>query len=307
MRKMNIYLFLALGFVIIFFIGLLWYSQGVVILHYHAVNNDQASEELIRVTPEDFDWQMNHLKKWGYHVVSLQQAVKYLKDGKPLPRKAVAITFDDGYEDNFGEAFPLLRKYAYPATIFMVTGQVGGQNSWDKGRVPRKKMLNWDQIKWMETNGISFQAHTVHHLNLTKIPVKQVQYEISASQDALERHLTNHVNFLAYPYGSINPDVVQIAKKEFEAAFSSSPGAAVYGNTDLFKIRRMSVKEMHSGAWGHWLFVMELRLSWLIALIEDFKISLGNISYSIQSNFNNCLMPFSLDQTLFGRVQDKRW
>jgi peptidoglycan/xylan/chitin deacetylase (PgdA/CDA1 family) len=267
-RILFLFILLALGLIL----GLHDWHRGVVILHYHSVSSDKGNEEKIRVFPNDFEWQMDYLKRAGYHVVTLQKAVDYLQRGGQLPSKSVAITFDDGYEDNYTQAFPILKKYHYPATIFMVTGEVGGTNSWDKNKMPTKRLLNWTQIEEMQKGGISFQAHTVHHLNITKIPQEKAKSELAESKRVLEKHLKTNMDFFAYPFGSISKKTVQLVRETgFKAAFTSSPGINAYGETDSFRIRRMPVKEIQGGFWGHLFFKSELKFSWLLKIIESMK------------------------------------
>ncbi|MCR6546377.1 polysaccharide deacetylase family protein [Dehalobacterium formicoaceticum] len=262
-HRKSVWIFGFVFLILILFLAINNLHRGVMILHYHAVNNDKSSsEKLIRVYPQELAWQMNYLKKAGYHVVTLDKAVDYLKNGSKLPFKSVAITFDDGYEDNLTFALPVLRKYHYPATIFIPTGEIGGTNSWDRERVQSMKLLNWSQMETMQKEGVSFQDHTVHHLNITKISQEKAIYELTASKDVLEKHLKTNIDYFAYPFGSLHQNAVELVQKAgYKAAFTSSPGTNVYGKTDLFRIRRMSVKEMHGGFWGRLLFVLELKFS----------------------------------------------
>lgn len=106
--------------------------QGSLILCYHRIHDDNHS--YLRPTKvSDFERQMRYLKK-VYHPVPLEQIVQHIQDGGPLPKKSVAITFDDGYRDNYENAYPILRKYGLPATIFLTTGYVGtGEIPWWDG------------------------------------------------------------------------------------------------------------------------------------------------------------------------------
>lgn len=237
--------------------------RGVVILHYHSVNYAQGRESLIAVTPEDFAWHLAYLEKAGYNVVTLAQAVAYLEGEKKLPPKAVAITFDDGYQDNYTLALPLLKKRGFPATVFMVTGEIGGVNSWDipKG-YPSLNLLDWEEIALLEERGVSVMPHSVHHLNLTKLPPAEALGELVESKAVLEERLGGERPYFAYPYGSLNQKVVDTVQTAgYKGAFTSSPGTNVFGKTDIYRIRRMPIKEEHQGFWGHLLFALALKLN----------------------------------------------
>jgi peptidoglycan/xylan/chitin deacetylase (PgdA/CDA1 family) len=251
--------------VVFLVIGLLFLNRahfGVIVLHYHAINDRTGKEEIIAVRPEDFAWHMEYLKKAGYNVIPLKQAVEYLSEGTELPRKAVTISFDDGYMDNYKNAFPILKKHNYPATVFVATGEVGGINRWDLGRgFAELALMDWDQIITLEEKGIAVMPHTVHHVDLTTVSKVRRKEEINLSKKVLEDHLGREVTYFSYPDSGVNDEVVaEVKKAGFGAAFTSSFGTNVYKKADLYRIRRMPVKEIHKGFWGRLLFVIELKL-----------------------------------------------
>src|SRR3989338_5209539 len=108
----------------------------VPILCYHRicpmeeVGKDSRS---LCVTPKQFERQMFLLKALGYQPTTLQELSAHLKDQKNIKKRSIVLTFDDGYEDNYTYAFPLLKKYSFPATIFLVTDWIGKKNVWDSG------------------------------------------------------------------------------------------------------------------------------------------------------------------------------
>lgn len=235
---------------------------GVVVLHYHALNDKTGMEEIIAITPDDFNWHMAYLKKAGYTVVALEDAVHYLSNGGKLPKKAVAISFDDGYMDNYEKAFPILRKYNYPATVFIATGEIGGVNTWDLGKgYPELRLMDWEQVFTLEKQNIAVMPHTVHHVDLTKLTADKLVEEIHGSKETLEKRLGKPTPYFSYPYDKVNKTVVdEVVNAGFEAAFTGSFGTNVSGKTDLYRIKRMPVKEIHRGFWGRLLFVAELKL-----------------------------------------------
>lgn len=237
--------------------------RGVVILHYHAVNDFSGKEKLVSVRPADFAWQLDYLERAGYSVVSVAEAVNYLQTGEKLPPKAVAITFDDGYQDNYEHALPLLKEHGFPASIFVVTGEIQGSNSWDTPKGFKElSLLSWRELEELSQNNVSIMPHSVNHLNLTKLDPEAVEQELVESKAVLESRLGGSRPYFAYPYGSLNQDVVNATKAAgYSAAFTSSPGTNVYKKTDLYRIRRMPIKETHRGFWGRLLFILELKLN----------------------------------------------
>lgn len=180
------------------------------ILMYHKVSPYSAhGGPGLRVTPEAFRRQMKYLYKRGYNTVSLNQLTDYWQGKETLPSQPIVITFDDGYEDNYLFAFPVLQKYNYSATIFLVYNNIGEYNSWDdnKNVAHNIKLLSWEQIHVMKDRGISFESHTLTHPDLTAITPAEARWEIAESKQKLEERLGRQVNYIAYPYGRRNSAV----------------------------------------------------------------------------------------------------
>lgn len=256
------WLLLFLVLLVLGVFGLHQVHLGVIVLHYHAINDKTGKEEIIAVRPDDFTWHMNYLKKAGYTVIPLEQAVQYLTEGTKIPKKAVAISFDDGYVDNFTNAFPILNEFDYPATVFLATGEIGGVNIWDLDKGYAKlKLMDWEQILTLEESDMTVMPHTVHHVDLTKVPVAKMKEEINQAKDALEQRLERPMPYFSYPYSGVNDKVVQeVQAAGFQAAFTSAFGTNLYKRTDLYRIKRMPIKEIHKGFWGRLFFVVELKL-----------------------------------------------
>ncbi|ACX52714.1 polysaccharide deacetylase [Ammonifex degensii KC4] len=234
-------------------------SKAVIILMYHKVNPDPRAGGLgLRVPPEKFEWQMRYLKTHGYHVVSMEEAYDYLTRGKPLPPKPVVITFDDGYEDNYLYAWPILKRYGYPATIFLAADAVGSYNFFDAdyGRQPRNQMLTWQEIKEMATSGkITFGAHTMTHPRLTKVDPERQRYEIFRCREVLGKKLGRPVDFFSYPYGDFDARVVELVKEAgFKGAVTCVQGVNWPG-ADPYTLKRVRVMGSYSEA----KFVHELK------------------------------------------------
>ncbi|MGI6119189.1 MAG: polysaccharide deacetylase family protein [Desulfosporosinus sp.] len=174
-------------------------NQVVPILYYHSIMQESGNE--LRMPPEQFELQMAYLKDNGYQSVSLKQLYQALYKGGTLPAKPFVITFDDGYVDNYTNAFPILKKYGFTATVFMVTSYINGEG-----------FLSWSQLKELAANGWEIEGHTANHPYLTKLAPSTLLSELNISKELLENELKQPVNFFAYPYGDLNDDVVQVLK-----------------------------------------------------------------------------------------------
>jgi peptidoglycan/xylan/chitin deacetylase (PgdA/CDA1 family) len=130
---------------------------------------------------------MAMLDAHGYRTVRLVEAVARMREGKPFPTRTCVLTFDDGYQTVYAEAFPVLQRYAMSATVFLTVGAGDVLRSGE--RLPTfegRPMLSWPEIREMQQAGLDFGAHTLTHPDLTRLPAEQVAIEMSASKAALK-------------------------------------------------------------------------------------------------------------------------
>jgi peptidoglycan/xylan/chitin deacetylase (PgdA/CDA1 family) len=175
------------------------------------------------VSQEMFDQQMRLLKEKGYRVISLDQFFDFLEFKAPLLPKSVVITIDDGWRSMYEIAFPILKKYGYPATLFIYTDMITGTS----------KTLSWDLLQEMAGYGIDIQCHTKSHRNLTlpakKEPFKNyfanLEKELAVCKGMIKKKLNQEVKYLAYPYGDTTSLVIELAKKlGYRGAFTIQRG-----------------------------------------------------------------------------------
>lgn len=135
------------------------------------------------------------------------------------------LTFDDGYADVAEYALPILRRYGFGAAVYIVTGQIGGTNAWDKARGSgTHRLMTAEQIRRWAGEGIEFGAHSRTHPNLTTLTAEQLSEEVLGSRDDLERLLGTRPLSFAYPYGRYNDLVRNCASRAFDLAFSCDLG-----------------------------------------------------------------------------------
>jgi peptidoglycan/xylan/chitin deacetylase (PgdA/CDA1 family) len=175
-------------------------AQVPILMYHHiavAGPNADAVRRDLSVSPAAFEAQMAYLTSHGYHTVSLLDLLEYLQGGQALPARPIILTFDDGYDDNYTYAYPILRRYGLQGTFFIITGLVG-----------RPGYLTWEQAREMRRGGMSLESHTCTHPDLTRSTPGHVDEEVRDSKAALERELGGPVFFLSYPSGKYNAAVI---------------------------------------------------------------------------------------------------
>ncbi|MFG2005051.1 polysaccharide deacetylase family protein [Spirillospora sp. NPDC048911] len=190
------------------------------ILMYHSVGSREDDPHLITVSPRRFERQLRWLKKRGLRGVSMTELLQAREAGEA--GKLVGLTFDDGYADFFGHAVPLLARFGFTATVFVVTARIGASNTWDDG--PRKPLMNEAQLRAVARCGMEVGSHSAQHLSLPTLDGHQVEQELKESRAALEYILERPVPGFAYPYGHVSPEVIAAVR---EAGYGY--GCAIWG------------------------------------------------------------------------------
>lgn len=282
------------------------------ILSYHRVGPDtELPTDVPLTTPADFERQVLYLQR-HYRVMPLSQLGHAIREGREVPRNAAAITFDDGYRDNYLHAYPILKRHGVPATIFLATSHIDqGQPFWwdrvsyavlttsarklesdrlgaydlgtEAGRwqavadmdvrlkqmrdrekneaiedlvrhlgadVPaataRDMILNWDDVREMAANGITFGSHTVHHPTLIGLPLEQARQEIVDSRRRIEEQAGQPCDTFAYPdgrEGNVSAAIKAIlAESGYVCAVYALPNRLVGPGADPYGLARVSPK-----------------------------------------------------------------
>ncbi len=223
-------------------------SRALVVLMYHKVNDEPENSVTIPVSR--FDEQMAQLADLGYQPVSLDNVLAYYVDGKPLPPRAVLITFDDAYRDNLLNAVPVLRKHRYTAVLFVPIGYLDGtrplphdEHLASHGLV--NPTLGWEELAELESGGIRVESHGIGHRPLADLEVDEAAREITLSKLRLEERLGRPVRAFAYVKGSeahYRPVHLSLLRQAgYDLAFTSISG----GNgphTDPLQLHRYNVE-----------------------------------------------------------------
>ena len=218
--------------------------RGIPILMYHKVNPNPWSGGLgLKVTPQMFEWQMAYLKRNGYHTVSLGDVLDHFEKGKELPPKPLVITFDDGYKDNYQYAYPILRKYSFTATVFVVAGTIGKINEFDvRAKLqPKNPMMNWSEIRELAAGGITIGSHTLSHPHLSQLDLAVAKKEMLKSKEILEQGLRKKVQYFCYPYGDLNASLAKIVKDCGYRAATTTAQGLVMASSNSFQLKRIRI------------------------------------------------------------------
>ena len=190
------------------------------ILMYHAVHvmdPSEASNANLIVDPDLFETQIKALAKAGYYFLTPEEAYKAFTENALPAKKVVWLTFDDGNEDFYTIAYPILKKYKAKATNNVITGFVKKGNAGN---------LTVKQMKEMMAHGMSFQSHTVNHPDLSATDKATQKVELTDSIDFLENKLNTKVNTIAYPSGRYNQTTLDLAKKTYKLGLTTNEGLA---------------------------------------------------------------------------------
>jgi peptidoglycan/xylan/chitin deacetylase (PgdA/CDA1 family) len=240
-QKLIITLFSFLSVVIIAFAFYLRTQCVIPILMYHHIDGDSKISKL-SVAPESFQRQMEFLYKHKYNVVSLERIADLIKRKEKIPSKTLAITFDDGYKDNYTYAYPVLKKYGFTATVFVIVSHISGKGN-----------LSWDEVIEMSNNRISIGSHGMSHSWLPDLNEERLKDGIAGSKRILESKLNKEVNFYCYPGGGFNDKVKQIVKEAgYRGACATNPGKK-YPKHDPYALKRLRISSTSDNLFVFWI------------------------------------------------------
>lgn len=213
------------------------------VIFYHKIDSP-APDSLVRggfTPPARFARQMAYLKKQGYVFYTTSELIEHYRERSSFPSKGIALTFDDGWKDNYTNAFPILRRLGIKATIFLVPSCVGQTSAKalaaGEGARPH---LSLEEIREMSRHGIEFGSHTLNHRLLNELSPEDVRFEIEEAKRQIEEMLQEPCLSFAYPAGYFSDTARQAVKEAgHTAAFTT-----IYGPTeqlDLYALNRVEI------------------------------------------------------------------
>lgn len=218
------------------------------ILTYHHVSpTGSAKFSRWRISPEDFEKQLRFLRDAGAYSITFEDWRTALVTQTSLPGRPILITFDDGYLDFATYAWPLLKRYGFSATVFVVVDKVGKTNIWDSVYYGEDlALLDWEQIKQLHTEGVEFGSHTLIHRPLTALSPADIVHEATQSRAILEQELGIPIKAFSYPYGDLDPLVQYlIGSCGYDVAVSCLPGHSSIQDP-IMRLSRIDIEGHHS-------------------------------------------------------------
>ena len=217
-----------------------------IILMYHNIDIPPQGARMpnLYVTPRMFNFQMWYLKMAGFRVISIQELVTAVAK-RDMFQNLAAITFDDGYADFYKNAYPILRRYGYPSTVYVVSELVGTDNVWDsRNENFAKPLMDWQTIIEISRNGVQIGSHTKTHPELTRLSSGGQNEEISVSKKVLEERLDYPIDAFCYPGGDYNEQVKEAVKRAgYRNAVTTQRGHVEEG-CDPYALRRIPIKRI---------------------------------------------------------------
>ncbi|KOC55780.1 xylanase deacetylase [Clostridium botulinum] len=208
-------------------------NEGVPVIMYHSIKYEKNN--CVRLPKENFENQMRYLKDNNYTTLTLDELYSFFEKNIPVPKKSVVLTFDDGYKDNYETAYPILKKYGFKATVFVIT------NCIDTG-----EYLTSEQLKELDKNGFDVQSHTANHETLTEFSYDKQYDTVSKSKEKLEKLLNKQVKFIDYPCGKYNNDTIKAVKNAGYKMAVTTDGRWSDKSDGIFTLDRVFISGFHN-------------------------------------------------------------
>jgi peptidoglycan/xylan/chitin deacetylase (PgdA/CDA1 family) len=200
------------------------------ILGFHKIGDPPQGgwKSWFYISEKKFVGYLSYLRKDSWQVLDVTRFLGGLEAPDSLPERAALLTFDDGYRSVREVALPWLRKFGYPAVLFVPTDYIGKCNTFDHGIEPREALCDWEELRELERCGISIQSHGASHRWFSKLSLDEQDQELLQSKAVLECNLEKHVEVFAFPYGDTGGDQEEVVKALKRAGYRA---ACLYGGS----------------------------------------------------------------------------
>ena len=219
------------------------------ILMYHHVGVPDASADSIRrdlsVSPARFEAQLRHLVERGYQPITLTDLAMHLQVGRALPAKPVVLTFDDGFEDQYSNAYPLLKKYGFVGTFFVITRFADEE---------RPEYMSWSEIEFLHAKGMEIGSHSYTHPSLWGKSYDYLVWQVLGSREAIEARTQESVRFFSYPSGQYDQLTIDVLKSAGYWGAVTVEAGSLQSSETPFEMKRIRVRGTYDiNDFDHWL------------------------------------------------------
>jgi len=202
-----------------------------ILLYHHVSTDGNTQDSRYNIPPEKFEEQIKWLFENSYQTINVSDLANLIYNGGEIPQRPVIITFDDGNEDVYKEAYPILKKYGFVATFYVVQTYVNGRD-----------MVTTDQLKELIKNGWEIGSHSKNHVSLPSISEDLLPEEIRISKLNLEDKLGVPINSFAYPFGEINENVVRLTSNYGYKSAVGLGASVTHGINSIFYLDRIEIQ-----------------------------------------------------------------
>ncbi len=216
-------------------------EHGVILLYHHVATDTPPSTS---ISPTDFRAQLEYLRDNDFSVIGLDTLIEALRNGKPVPDRAVAITFDDGYASIYSEAFPMLQSFGYPFTLFLSTDPINRSQA---------NYMTWAQVRELSDAGVVIANHLIEHpYMLTRQEgetdqqwLQRQRVEILTAEETIANQTGQSHRYLAYPYGEFDPAIKSLLGELNFVGLAQNSGAVGY-NSDFLALPRYPLASIYA-------------------------------------------------------------
>lgn len=203
------------------------------VLNYHSIRDEAVNE--VTLSTDMLRKQLEYIHNEQYYTLSLDEFNNFILNKSPIPQKSILITFDDGYMDNYINAFPILKELKMHATIFCIASELDGSY-----------YLSESAIKDMSNNGIDIASHTMNHKHLSQLNYSEQVNELKKSKSKLESIVSKNITTVAFPFGDYNNDTINAAMScGYNIAFTTHKGFCNKDSSPL-KLNRIYISSNYN-------------------------------------------------------------
>lgn len=243
---------LAILVLLAYALGITVYANtNIPILLYHNLAEEYDEDQsIVTISPAEFESHILYLLEKGFTPITFEQYYDAAKNNGNLPENPIIITFDDGYTSNYTYAYPVLKKYNIPATIFIVADSVGMTPS-------LYEHFSWEQALEMQRSGlISIQSHTFSHVDLLGLDEYNLEREIRYSKYVIEKNLGTKCNVISFPYGFHNSEIIS---KIHTAGYDMAVQVGNFGTNTVSDAGKALIRITVYGSWTPEMLVSNIK------------------------------------------------